>query len=59
MTGLPRITGIDGHVIEPAHLFGTWLPAKYRDRGPRALTAGEVPDHGGPGRPPTGGSTRT
>ncbi|MFG2178858.1 amidohydrolase family protein [Streptomyces abikoensis] len=37
---LPRIVSVDDHVIEPAHLFETWLPAKYRDRGPRSLTAG-------------------
>ena len=39
-TELPRIVSVDDHVIEPAHLFATWLPAKYRDRGPQALTAG-------------------
>ncbi|CAM5449959.1 hypothetical protein SVIOM74S_03218 [Streptomyces violarus] len=39
-TELPRIISVDDHVIEPAHLFETWLPAKYRDRGPKALTAG-------------------
>ena len=70
MTELPRIVSVDDHVIEPAHLFETWLPAKYRDRGPQPLTAGigelayiarQVPDHHGPRRParPTGGSTRT
>ena len=37
---LPRIISVDDHVIEPAHLFSTWLPAKYRDRGPQPLTAG-------------------
>ncbi|GAA3109562.1 hypothetical protein GCM10010449_35120 [Streptomyces rectiviolaceus] len=40
MTELPRIVSVDDHVIEPAHLFDTWLPAKYRDRGPKPLTAG-------------------
>ncbi|NEE08822.1 amidohydrolase, partial [Streptomyces sp. SID7499] len=40
MTELPRIVSVDDHVIEPAHLFSTWLPAKYRERGPRPLTAG-------------------
>ncbi|NEE08703.1 amidohydrolase family protein, partial [Streptomyces sp. SID7499] len=39
-TELPRIISVDDHVIEPAHLFDTWLPARYRERGPRALTAG-------------------
>lgn len=40
MTELPRIVSVDDHVIEPAHLFSTWLPAKYRERGPQPLTAG-------------------
>ncbi|CAM5477695.1 hypothetical protein SAURM35S_09701 [Streptomyces aurantiogriseus] len=40
MTELPRIISVDDHVIEPAHLFETWLPQKYRDRGPQPLTAG-------------------
>ena len=40
MTELPRIISVDDHVIEPAHLFETWLPEKYRDRGPKPLTAG-------------------
>ncbi|GGR40093.1 acyl-CoA dehydrogenase family protein [Streptomyces roseolus] len=40
MAELPRIMSVDDRVIEPAHLFDTWLPAKYRDRGPRALTVG-------------------
>ena len=39
-TELPRIISVDDHVIEPAHLFATWLPQKYRDRGPQPLTAG-------------------
>lgn len=40
MTELPRIISVDDHVIEPAHLFETWLPKKYQDRGPKPLTAG-------------------
>ena len=40
MAELPRIVSVDDHVIEPAHLFETWLPAKYRERGPQPLTAG-------------------
>ncbi|CAM5499607.1 hypothetical protein SMICM304S_12094 [Streptomyces microflavus] len=36
-TELPRIVSVDDHVIEPAHLFSTWLPAKYRERGPQPL----------------------
>ena len=28
MTELPKIVSVDDHVIEPAHLFDTWLPEK-------------------------------
>lgn len=68
MTELPRIVSVDDHVIEPAHLFETWLPAKYRDKGPKPFTAGigELAYVGGKYRfttdprvrSPTGGSTR-
>jgi predicted TIM-barrel fold metal-dependent hydrolase len=34
---LPWIVSVDDHVIEPPHLWQTWLPAKYRDRGPRVV----------------------
>ena len=37
---VPMVVSVDDHVIEPAHLFETWLPAKYRDRGPKPLRAG-------------------
>ena len=37
---LPRIISVDDHVVEPAHLWSTWLPAKYRDRGPRSERKG-------------------
>lgn len=33
MTELPRIVSVDDHVIEPPHLFDTWLPATHRARG--------------------------
>ena len=32
---LPKIISVDDHVVEPAHVWQTWLPAKYRERGPR------------------------
>jgi predicted TIM-barrel fold metal-dependent hydrolase len=32
---IPKIISVDDHVIEPPHVWTTWLPAKYRDRGPR------------------------
>jgi predicted TIM-barrel fold metal-dependent hydrolase len=34
-TELPRIISVDDHVVEPPHVWQTWLPAKYRDRGPK------------------------
>ena len=35
MTELPKIISVDDHVVEPAHVWQTWLPQKYRDKGPR------------------------
>jgi len=32
---LPKIVSVDDHVVEPAHLWQTWLPEKHRERGPR------------------------
>jgi predicted TIM-barrel fold metal-dependent hydrolase len=32
---LPWIVSVDDHVVEPAHVWQTWLPAKYREQGPR------------------------
>src|SRR2546423_11742775 len=32
---LPKIISVDDHVVEPAHVWQTWLPQKYRERGPR------------------------
>jgi predicted TIM-barrel fold metal-dependent hydrolase len=29
------IVSVDDHVVEPAHLWQTWLPAKFKERGPR------------------------
>src|SRR3954451_23994058 len=37
---LPKIISVDDHVVEPAHLFERWLPAQYRDRGPKAERRG-------------------
>jgi predicted TIM-barrel fold metal-dependent hydrolase len=36
---LPWIISADDHVIEPPHLWERWLPARYRDRGPRVEAA--------------------
>ena len=32
---IPRIISVDDHVIEPAHVWQDYLPAAFRDRGPR------------------------
>ena len=39
-TPLPKIISVDDHVVEPAHLWDTWLPARYRERGPKAERRG-------------------
>ena len=38
MPDIPKIISVDDHVVEPAHLFRTWLPAKHREHGPRSET---------------------
>ncbi|CUU56012.1 Amidohydrolase [Parafrankia irregularis] len=37
---LPRIISVDDHVVEPAHLWQRWLPARLRDAGPRVQRRG-------------------
>jgi predicted TIM-barrel fold metal-dependent hydrolase len=37
---LPKIISVDDHIVEPAHLWETWLPAKYKDRGPKVERRG-------------------
>ncbi len=32
---MPKIISVDDHVVEPPHVWHTWLPEKYRERGPR------------------------
>jgi predicted TIM-barrel fold metal-dependent hydrolase len=34
---LPKIISVDDHVVEPAHVWQTWLPEKYRERGPKVV----------------------
>ena len=34
-TPLPRIVSVDDHIVEPAHLWQTWLPERFKDRGPK------------------------
>jgi predicted TIM-barrel fold metal-dependent hydrolase len=31
---LPKIISVDDHVVEPAHVWQTWLPTKFRAKGP-------------------------
>jgi predicted TIM-barrel fold metal-dependent hydrolase len=35
MMDLPKIISVDDHVVEPAHVWQTWLPQKHREKGPR------------------------
>ena len=41
---IPKIISVDDHVVEPPHLWQTWLPTKHRARGPKIelLPTGEV-----------------
>src|SRR5262249_4290782 len=34
---LPWVISVDDHVVEPAHVWSTWLPSTLRDRGPRVV----------------------
>ena len=37
---IPKIISVDDHVVEPAHLWQTWLPERFKDRGPRSERRG-------------------
>ena len=37
---IPKIVSVDDHVVEPAHVWEQWLPAKFRDRGPKVERRG-------------------
>ena len=37
---LPKIVSVDDHVVEPPHLWETWLPEKHRERGPHVERRG-------------------
>ena len=32
---IPKIISVDDHVVEPPHVWKNWLPAKYKEAGPR------------------------
>ena len=37
---LPTIVSVDDHVVEPAHVWERWLPARYRHAAPRVERRG-------------------
>ena len=51
LASIPKIISVDDHVVEPAHVWERWLPAKFRDRGPegRAPRASASIDYVGAG----------
>ena len=36
---IPPIISVDDHVIEPPDLWERWLPARFRDAGPKVVKA--------------------
>ncbi len=34
-TEIPMIISVDDHLVEPPHLWQTWLPNKFKEKGPR------------------------
>src|SRR3954467_10982213 len=45
---VPRIISVDDHVLEPPHLWQRYLPARFRDEGPRLVRAkGRIAGRGG------------
>ena len=34
-TEIPMIISVDDHLVEPQHLWQTWLPNKFKEKGPR------------------------
>ena len=34
-TKIPMIISVDDHLVEPPHLWQTWLPKKFKEKGPR------------------------
>ena len=43
MSTIPRIISVDDHVVEPPHLWQTWLPKAHREHGPRVERANWAP----------------
>ena len=45
---VPRIISVDDHIVEPPDLWQRWLPARFRDEGPRVVRAkGRIAGRGG------------
>lgn len=44
MSDIPKIISVDDHLLEPPHMFETWLPRKYRDRAPKVIRSGASGD---------------
>jgi predicted TIM-barrel fold metal-dependent hydrolase len=42
---IPPIVSVDDHVIEPPDLWQRWLPARFRDAGPKLVEAPYVLSH--------------
>jgi predicted TIM-barrel fold metal-dependent hydrolase len=40
---LPKIISVDDHVVEPRHVWQTWLPERHREKGPRIERARWAP----------------
>ena len=40
MKEIPKIISVDDHVVEPPHVWETWLPERFRDRGPKIVRRG-------------------
>ena len=43
MPVIPRIVSVDDHVVEPAHVWTSWLPQQFLDRAPRIERRGIGP----------------
>jgi predicted TIM-barrel fold metal-dependent hydrolase len=39
MVSIPPIISVDDHVVEPPDLWQRWLPAQWREKGPRVVRA--------------------
>ena len=50
-----RIVSADSHVLEPPHIWTTYLPKKFHDKAPRVVPDGE----GGEAHPSTEPETTT